>query len=50
MIILKVTKKQGFTVSLENKFLEKTQGRIKLPPPPLAFLGLITKFITSQPD
>ena len=25
-IILKVTKQQGFTLSLENKFLEKPQG------------------------
>ena len=31
MIILKVTKKQGFTFTLENKFLEKLQG-IKLTP------------------
>ena len=26
MIILKVTKKQGFTLSLEDAFLEKPQG------------------------
>ena len=26
MIILKVTKKQGLTLSLENTFLEKPQG------------------------
>ena len=26
MIILKVTKKQGFTLSLENTFLEKPRG------------------------
>ena len=26
MIILKVTKSQGFTLSLENTFLEKPQG------------------------
>ena len=26
MIILKVTKKQGFTLSLEDTFLEKPQG------------------------
>ena len=37
MIILKVAKKQGFTLSLENKFLNKPQGRqIDL----LFFLGL----------
>ena len=27
MIILKVTKKQGFTLSLEDTFFEKPQGR-----------------------
>ena len=26
MIILKVTKKQGFTLSIENTFLEKPHG------------------------
>ena len=34
MITLKVTKNQGFTLSLENKFLEKQQRGVKLPPPP----------------
>ena len=29
--ILKVTKKQGFTLSLENMFLEKSQVGVKLP-------------------
>ena len=38
MIILKVTKKQGFTLFLENKFMEKPE-QVKLTPPP-AFLGL----------
>ena len=30
MIILKVTKKQGFTLSLGNTFFEKPQGGVKL--------------------
>ena len=39
MVILKVTKKQGLTISLKNIILEKPQGkRIKLTD--LAFLGL----------
>ena len=33
-IILKVTKKQGFTRSLENTFLEKPQGVQTDPSPP----------------
>ena len=33
MIILKATKNQGFTLSLEDTFLEKAQGGVKLPPP-----------------
>ena len=37
MIMLKVTKKQGCTLSLENKFLNKPQGR-QIDPP--FFLGL----------
>ena len=44
MITLKVTKNQGFTLSLENKFLEKQQrgvtlwgGQIDPPPPPNLF-------------
>ena len=34
MIILKVTKNQGFTLSLEDKFFEKPQGQraVKLTP------------------
>ena len=37
MIVLKVTKKQGFTISVENTFLEKPQGsQINHPS---AFLG-----------
>ena len=41
--MLKVTKKQGFTVSLEDTFFEKPQGggSIWTPPPPSsAVLGL----------
>ena len=37
MLILKVTKDQGFTLSLENTFFEKPQT-----PPPPAVLGLNT--------
>ena len=40
MTILKVTKNQGFTLFLENTFLEKPQG-VKLTPP--AFLELKTQ-------
>ena len=43
MIILKVTKKQGFNLSLENTLLEKPQEWVKLnplPSPPLVFLRL----------
>ena len=32
-IILKVTKNQGFTLSLENTFFEKQQGGVKLTHP-----------------
>ena len=38
MIILKVTKKQGFTLYVENTFLEKLQGVGQIDP--LVFLGL----------
>ena len=42
MIILEVTENQGFTLSLEDTFLEKTTGgRVSNRPPP-AFLGLKT--------
>ena len=34
MIILKVTKKQGFNLSLENTLLEKPQEWVKLNPLP----------------
>ena len=37
MIILKATKNQSFTLSLEDTFLEKTQGSQTDPP---TFLGL----------
>ena len=33
MIMLKVTKSQGFTLSLEDTFFENHKGRVKLPPP-----------------
>ena len=41
MIILKVTKNQGFTLSLEDTFFKKPHGGVKLtphPPPPRPFL------------
>ena len=41
IIILKATKNQGFTLSLENTFLKKPQEEIKLTPhSPSAFLRL----------
>ena len=40
IIILKVTKNQRFTLSLEDAFFEKTQGGIKLTPSPPAVLEL----------
>ena len=43
MIILKVTKNQGFTLSLEVTFFEKPHGGSNLPPPILPLL------ITPQP-
>ena len=44
-IILKVTKSQGFTFSLESAFFEKSQGGVELtpeapPPPPPSLLPL----------
>ena len=42
MIILKVTKNQGFTLPLEDIFFEKPQGGGKLNPP--AVLGLKAKY------
>ena len=44
MVILKVTKKQDSTLSLENTFLVKPQGG-QTDPPTQAFLGLIILFI-----
>ena len=35
MIILKVTKKQEFTISLADTFLKKLQGSQITPPPPI---------------
>ena len=40
MIILKVTKKQGLTLSLKNIFLEKPQRRSQIDHHHPAFLGL----------
>ena len=37
MIILKVTKNQGFTLSVEDTFFEKPQGGSNWPPPPSRF-------------
>ena len=52
MIILKVTKNHGFTLSLEDTFFKKPQlgGQIKpLPPPLSAVLGLIiTSYICTK--
>ena len=42
IIILKVTKKQRFTLSLENTFFEKPEGASIDPPSRSAFLGLRT--------
>ena len=36
MIILKVTKNQGFTLSLEDTFFEKPQGEGQTDLPPMA--------------
>ena len=41
MIMLKVTKMQGFTLSLKDTFLEKRRGGVSLMAPlPTALLGL----------
>ena len=45
IIILKVTKSHSFTLFLENTFLEKHRGRVKLTP---AFLGLKYIFLKSK--
>ena len=42
-IILKVTKYQGFALSLEDTFFKKPQGGVKLIPP--AVLGLMTQYL-----
>ena len=39
-VILKVTRKQDFSLSLEDTFFEKLQGGQMRPPPPQAVLGL----------
>ena len=43
MIILKVTKNQGFTIALEDTSSEKSKGGVKLTRP--VFLGLSLKYI-----
>ena len=43
MIILKVTKNQGFTIALEDTSSEKSKGGVKLTHP--VFLGLSLKYI-----
>ena len=43
LILLKVTKNQAFTLSLEDKFFEKPQGGVQIDLLP-AVLGLKTKF------
>ena len=51
MIILKVTKKHEFTLSLEDTFLEKPQGgQIDPPPlPPSLFrVKVLFEFITTK--
>ena len=50
-IILKVTKNQGFTLSLEDIFFEKPQGgSIWLPPSLSGILGLRNNFPTLKPQ
>ena len=48
MIILKVTKSQGFTLSLEDTFFEKPQGVKLTAPSPPAVLGLKAVFQFSE--
>ena len=49
MIILKVTKNQGFTLSLEDTLFEKPQGGVSnRPPSPPAVLGLRSSRRTSS--
>ena len=46
MIILKPIKNQGFTLSLEDTFLEKPQGRDQIDPPTLTpSLLSVTTFV-----
>ena len=57
-IILKVTKNQGFTLSVEDTFFKKPQGeRVKLTPPAVlglnlskVFLSKKTNFVHSKPS
>ena len=49
MIILKVTKNQGFILSLEDTFFEKPQGgEVKLTPPPSRFTADLSYNIPKQ--
>ena len=41
IIILKVTKNQSFSRSLEDTFFEKPQGGGQIDPPPPVVLGLL---------
>ena len=48
-IILKVTKKQGFTLSLEDTIFEKPQGGGQIDPPsPSRFRVQLNKYATKQ--
>ena len=49
IIILKVTKNQGFTLSLEDTFFKKSQGAGGLNWPPPAVLGLTDKDLSLSP-
>ena len=45
MLILKVTKNQGFTLSLEDTFLEKPRRRIKIKlTPPIPHPAHLSRF------
>ena len=46
MIILKVTKNQGFTLCLEENIIEKPQGGVKLTPHPAAAAAVLWLTLT----
>ena len=48
MIILKVTEKQGFTLSLEDAFFEKPQGGQINPPAVLGLMRNVPKWSNTQ--